>query len=389
MRLFTPASAAGPVRPPALFGRGDWGLAAIGAPAVWRDYGLDGRGVRVGSIDTGIDADHPDLAGKVVAWRDFVNERPTPYDDEGHGTHTIGTMVGGAAGGAPIGVAPGARVVVAKALDRDGCGTLSRLLAAAQWITDPDGDPSTADFPTVVNASWGAPAGSEGEALRRLIRRWRAWGSCRLRRGEPGRALERVRSGRLPRDHRGGRPRPRRGVAKFSSRGPAVVQAAGSRGAERGPSVAKPDIAAPGRGIVSSIPGGGWASLSGTSMAAPHVAGTIALLRQADPGIRVRTIEAILRRKARDIAPAGADRKSGAGALTPTPPSGPCSARGCHAPSSRSSRCRPASPTGASSRSRWKAATNRWASGWTAPACGMSGTAPSCACPCAGPGATP
>ena len=123
-----------------------------------------------------MDADHPDLAGKVVAWRDFVNGRPTPYDDEGHGTHTIGTMVGGAAGGAPIGVAPGARVVVAKALDHNGAATISTLLAAAQWITDPDGIPSTADFPTVVNASWGTPAGPADDALLPLIRRWRELG---------------------------------------------------------------------------------------------------------------------------------------------------------------------------------------------------------------------
>ena len=316
VRLFTPASEAGPPRPPPLFGRGDWGLAAIGAPAVWRDYGLDGRGVRVGSIDTGVDAGHPDLAGKVVAWRDFVNDRPAPYDDQGHGTHTIGTMVGGAAGGAPIGVAPGARVVVAKALDGDGCGTLSTLLAAAQWITDPDGDPATADFPTVVNASWGAPAGSQGEALRRVIRRWRALGIVPVfAAGNRGPRWSVAAPAAYRETFAVGALGPDGGVAKFSSRGPAVVQAAGSPGAERGPSALKPDIAAPGRGIVSSVPGGGWASLSGTSMAAPHVAGTIALLRQADPGLRARTIEAILRRTARDIAPAGADRKSGAGGL--------------------------------------------------------------------------
>ena len=72
--------------PPAPFARGNWGLAAIFAPTVWREYGIDGTGVRVGSIDSGIDAEHPDLAGKVCAWHDFVNNRPVPYDDNGHGT---------------------------------------------------------------------------------------------------------------------------------------------------------------------------------------------------------------------------------------------------------------------------------------------------------------
>src|SRR5262249_35073039 len=102
--------------PPAPFASGDWGLAAIFAPAVWRAYGIDGSGVRVGSIDSGVDRSHPDLAGRVAAWRDFVNGRPLPYDDNGHGPHTIATMVGGSARGRPGGVAPGARGGVAQAL---------------------------------------------------------------------------------------------------------------------------------------------------------------------------------------------------------------------------------------------------------------------------------
>ena len=76
-------------------GEGDWGLQAIRAPEVWQATGLTGQGVVLGSIDTGVNAAHRELAGKVVGWRDFVNNRPTPYDDNGHGTHTIGTMVGG------------------------------------------------------------------------------------------------------------------------------------------------------------------------------------------------------------------------------------------------------------------------------------------------------
>jgi subtilisin family serine protease len=315
VRLLGPAGAAGPERRPGPFGRGDWGLAAIGAPAVWRDYGLDGSGVRVGSIDTGVDAHHGDLAGKVAAWRDFAAGRPEPYDDNGHGTHTIGTMVGGRAGGAPIGVAPGARVVVAKALDRRGDATLSTLIEAAEWMADPDGDPSTADFPTVVNASWGAPAGA-GDALRPAIARWRQLGIVPVfasgNRGPRG-------SVAAPAAHPDtlavGAVGPGGRVAPFSSRGDAEPAPRRPLGALGRPAARKPDLAAPGVDVVSSVPGGGWASLSGTSMAAPHVAGAIALLRQADRAIGVDGVADLLRRTAREVEPDAADGGSGAGSL--------------------------------------------------------------------------
>ena len=314
VRVLGPTPAAAPEAPPGLFGRGDWGLAAIGAPAVWRDYGLDGAGVRVGSIDSGVDAGHPDLAGKVVAWRDFAAGRPEPYDDNGHGTHTIGTMVGGAAGGAPIGVAPGAKVVVAKALDRHGDATLSTLMAACEWIADPDGDPSTADAPSVVNASWGAPSAA-GELLRPIIARWRQLGIVPVfAAGNTGRSVNAPAS--YPESLAVGALGPRGRVARFSSREPAgAAQAGPVVGFSQAPGTGKPDLAAPGVEVVSSVPGGAWASLSGTSMAAPHVAGTIALLRQADPGLGPAAVEAILRRTARDLGPAGVDGRGGAGAL--------------------------------------------------------------------------
>jgi len=309
VQLLDATSNADSDKPPGLFDRGDWGLAAIRAPAVWRDYGLDGSGVRVGSIDTGVDADHPDLAGKVVAWRDFVNGRPAPYDDQGHGTHTIGTMVGGAAGGAPIGVAPGAGVVVAKALDKDGGATLSTLLAAAQWIVDPDENPLTADFPTVVNASWGTPTGPSGEALRPLIRRWRDLGIVPVfAAGNTGPRGSVAAPAAYPETLAVGALGPRGRVAAFSSRG-----AAAGTGME--PKTLKPDLSAPGVEVVSSAPGGAWVSHGGTSMAAPHVAGAVALLRQADPDISADAIETILRRTARDVEPARPDRMSGAGGL--------------------------------------------------------------------------
>ncbi|WP_217913144.1 S8 family serine peptidase [Miltoncostaea marina] len=278
-----------------------WGLDAIRAPEAWRATGLTGAGVRIGSIDTGVDAAHPALAGRIAAWRDFVAGAPAPYDDNGHGTHTVGTMVGG--GATPIGVAPGATVVVAKAMGRDGAGRGSDILAAAQWMADPDGDPATADQPQVVNNSWGTTV-RDDPWFRPMVQRWIALGIVPVFSagntgpgpgtiGSPADDPETLAVGAV--DARGE-------IAPFSSRGlPGGV--------------AKPDLVAPGVGVVSSVPGGGEASYSGTSMAAPHVTGAAALVRQAAPGLAPGAVMDLLRRTATDRGPAGFDTAYGAGLL--------------------------------------------------------------------------
>ena len=139
-----------------------WSQSIIRAPDVWSDYGLDGDGVVLGSMDTGVDAGHPALAGKwrggANSWLDLVNGQGAPYDDHGHGTHTIGTMVGGDGPGPftmDIGTAPGARFIAVKVLDSNNSfSSASIVISGAQWILDPDGDPATDDFPHVVNNSW-------------------------------------------------------------------------------------------------------------------------------------------------------------------------------------------------------------------------------------------
>ncbi len=302
---------------PAPFAQGDWGLAAIFAPSVWRDYRIDGSGVRVGSIDSGIDARHPELSGKVSAWRDFVNRRAVPYDDNGHGTHTIATMVGGQADGLPIGVAPGARVIVAKALDADGATTLSTLIAAAQWIADPDGDPNTDDAPAVVNASWGGGGLVDRDgALRMVIRRWRQLGIVPVfSAGNSGPdAASVVIPAAYPEALSVGAVDPANAVASFSSRGPdsAALPLPEQLG-PLGPAATKPDLAAPGVAVRSARAGGGYVSFNGTSMAAPHVSGVVALVRQAAPGLSPGAVISLLRRTARDVGPAGPDQMAGAG----------------------------------------------------------------------------
>src|SRR2546430_2380572 len=116
-----------------------------------------------------------ELAGKVVAWHDFIGAGAQPYDDNGHGTHVAGTIAGSAALGSPIGVAPDAQLVVAKALDAEGVAPGSALLAAAQWITDPDGNPATADFPSIVNNSWYS-ADANNTWFRPMVQAWVAMG---------------------------------------------------------------------------------------------------------------------------------------------------------------------------------------------------------------------
>jgi subtilisin family serine protease len=287
-------------------------LDAIGAREAW-SKGVTGFGVRVGSIDTGVNATNPDLAGKVVAWRDFVKGLPAPYDDSGHGTLSIGTMVGGSATGPPIGVAPGAQAVVAKAMDANGSGSASNLMAAAQWMTDPDGNPATPDFPVVVNNSW-TGTGANDTWFRQAVRTWRAAGIVPVfSAGNGGPGAGTVGSpASYPESLAVGAVDDLRVVASFSSRGPVVWQNTDALGPPAGTILVKPDLAAPGVGIVSTL-ATGYTTYTGTSMAAPHVAGAVALVKQANRALSAAEIEQILRQTATPLGTAAPNSETGAG----------------------------------------------------------------------------
>jgi subtilisin family serine protease len=288
-------------------------LDLIRARAVWSNFGVTGTGVRVGSIDSGVDPDNPDLAGKIVAWRDFVGNRSSPYDDSGHGTHTIGTMVGGSVQGAPIGVAPGARVLVAKALDENAAGQGATLLAAGQWMTDPDGNPATNDFPAVVCNSW--TAGDANDPwFDQVVRTWLAIGIVPVfAAGNTGPGASTIGSpGSYPSSLSVAAVDDSPTVAGFSSRGPVTWDNRDRTGPAAGTVLIKPDIAAPGVGIVSTL-GTGYGTYSGTSMAAPHVAGVAALMKQANPGLGAPEITQIMRDTATDLGPGGTDSMTGSG----------------------------------------------------------------------------
>ncbi|MFP5246172.1 MAG: S8 family serine peptidase, partial [Thermoanaerobaculia bacterium] len=248
----------------------------IGAPQVWEQFSVRGRGIVVAIIDTGIDYTHPSLGNgfgpghKVMGGWDFVNDDDDPRDDNGHGTHVAGIVAGNEA--PVIGVAPEASLLAYKVLNAGGGGQLSAIIAAVERAMDPNGDGDTSDHAHVVNMSLGGPlsyedplvhaveqATANGVVFALSAGNARTNGSI----GSPGSAPSAITVAATDREDL---------PAFFSSRGPIG-----------GTWRLKPDVAAPGTEIVSARNGGGTKPASGTSMAAPHIAGVAALLLQQHP----------------------------------------------------------------------------------------------------------
>ena len=269
----------------------EWGVADIGANRVWDELGVDGDGVVVANIDSGAQYDHPALVGSYRGnngdgtfdhdynWWDpsriCTSPADTPCDNVGHGSHTMGTMVGDDGAGHRIGVAPGARWIAAKGCEYDGCSEAG-LTSAAQWIlapTDRAGlHPDAARRPHVVNNSWGGPGGDAWYDA--FIEAWAASGIFPV--FSAGNAGPDCGTAGSPGDSAGAYA-----VGNYAPNG--TIAPTSSRGSEDGATV-KPDISAPGTAVRSSVPGG-YAIYSGTSMAAPHLAGTVALLWSAAPSL--------------------------------------------------------------------------------------------------------
>src|SRR5699024_4492353 len=161
-------------KPEANLDQVEWNIEKVKAPQVW-DKGINGQGAVIASIDTGVQWDHPALKDKYrgydlktgevdhsYSWFDATEEASEPMDDEGHGTHTVGTMVGSEPDNTEqIGVAPGASWIAVKAF-KDGEATDEDLLAAAEWIlapTDEAGNTRLDQAPDIVNNSWGGGPG--------------------------------------------------------------------------------------------------------------------------------------------------------------------------------------------------------------------------------------
>lgn len=270
-----------------------WYLAKMNVPAVHAD-GIDGTGVTVGQIDSGVDPAHRMLAGQVAAFRDFVSMRADAYDDHWHGTHTAALIAGKpvrAVQGMIGGAAPGARLVVAKALDGQGDGELSTLLRAMQWMVE-EGHPR----PFVVSNSWGIlrkdmrESGVEDTLFWDAVRAWREAGMIPMFSvGNDGADVDTV-PATYPMAMAIGATDARDGVVSFSGGG--VFEWTGLR-------FLKPDLCAPGEDIVSATPGNRTRSADGTSMACPLAAGAAALARHANPKLTARDVERLLIETAR------------------------------------------------------------------------------------------
>ncbi|MEU0952954.1 S8 family serine peptidase [Streptomyces niveus] len=274
----------------------DRSTAQIGAPGVWKS-GLRGEHVKVAVLDTGADQAHPDLAGRIASAEDFSGSSGTG-DAFGHGTHVASIVGGGgqASGGTRQGVAPAAELMIGKVLGDDGFGTESQVIAGMEWAAAQGAD--------VVNMSLGSDAPSDGGdpmslALNELSESGDALfvvaagnsgpGTGTI--GSPGAADAALTVGAVDRDD---------SLAPFSSRGPR----AGDDGV-------KPDVTAPGVGIVAARAAGtamgdpvdeSHVAASGTSMAAPHVAGAAALLAQKYPDWPAARIKDALISTARTVA---------------------------------------------------------------------------------------
>jgi serine protease AprX len=313
----------------------EWNMTAIRAPEVWNN-GFTGTGVVVANMDTGVDINHPDLQNK---WRGGANSWFNPYSDpanaancgvpdncsscelssgipcdvEGHGTQTMGIMVGGGAGGTTIGVAPDAKWIAVKMFNDAGKASYSTIHQGFQWLLDPDQNPATDDAPDVVNNSWGLSninyCSLEFEPD---IQTLKAAGiAVVFAGGNSGPNLSTsISPANNPDSFAVGAVDQSQTVASFSSRGPSACDGA-----------IYPDLAAPGVNVrTSDITFGGtfpnsYAIVSGTSCSAPHVAGAMALLLSAFPNLTVSEIELALRQSSFDLGLQGADYDYGYGLL--------------------------------------------------------------------------
>lgn len=299
----------------------EWNVQQVNADDVWA-LGYTGEGIVVAGQDTGYDWDHPALIdryrgynGMTVThdynWHDAIHspgsdcgaDSPVPCDDNGHGTHTMGTIVGDDGDGNRIGVAPGAAWIGCRNMD-EGVGSPATYAECFEFFLAPypvggdpltDGEPSRA--PHVINNSWTCPPseGCDPETLRAVVENVRAAGIVVVASaGNSGPACGSVEVPPPIYDaaFSVGATDWGDNIADFSSRGPVLADGSGRM---------KPDVSAPGVGVRSSFPGGGYGLLSGTSMAGPHVAGNVALLWSAAPSLigDVDTTEEIVARTAR------------------------------------------------------------------------------------------
>ncbi len=298
-------------------------LETINVRSLW-DIGLNGAGTLICSFDTGVDGDHPALGPKWRGNNGAASEAAwfaphgddVPDDGAGHGSHVMGIMVGGTDEDT-IGVAFGAQWISAAVIDQgaDFNTTIADILDAFDWALNPDGDITTTDdVPDVICNSWGVPKGVFDDCDNTFwtaIDNVEAAGIVTI--FAAGNEGPTERSIRNPADRAsspinalsvGAIDASTLVVADFSSRGPANCD-----------NSIKPELVAPGVGIYSTYKDGGYKIMSGTSMAAPFVAGLAALVRQYNPEATVEEIKYALLAATTDLGPAGEDNSYGHGLI--------------------------------------------------------------------------
>jgi protocatechuate 3,4-dioxygenase beta subunit len=232
-----------------------WGVKRIGAGTV-HSAGNTGDGVTVAVIDTGIDYNHPDLKDNYAGGYDFVNKDNNPMDDNGHGTHVAGTIAAVRDGSGVVGVAPDASIYALKVLNASGGGNFSDVIAALEWCVT--------HGIQVTNNSYGS-SGDPGPTVKAAFDNAYAAGVIHVAAAGNN-----------------GNPSGKGDNVGYPARYASIIAVAATDSSDRrasfsstGPAV---ELAAPGVGIKSTVPGGGYAVYNGTSMASPHVAGTAALV---------------------------------------------------------------------------------------------------------------
>ena len=298
----------------------EWGITKTKADQVWA-LGYKGEGVTVAGEDTGYKWDHAALkkqyrgwdgskADHNYNWHDAIHEggsncganAQAPCDDQEHGTHTMGTIVGSDGGSNQIGMAPGARWMGCRNMN-ENVGTLESYIECFEFFLAPtdlkNANPNTSKAPHVINNSWGCPT-SEGcnssnfATMEKVVNNLRAAGVVVVvSAGNDGSSCSTINTPApiFTGSFTVGSTTNGDAISSFSSRGPVT---------NYGPQKISPDISAPGSDIRSSLPSGGYGLMSGTSMAGPHVAGLVALIINANPALagKVATIEDIIQRTA-------------------------------------------------------------------------------------------
>lgn len=269
-----------------------WNIAKVNADRVWREFGVTGAGITVANIDSGVVYTHTALINQYRGnlgggsfdhnynWFDPFGNNPEPVDSGIHGTHVMGTMVANPPGQPAMGMAPGAKWIAARACGSSTCNT-SALITAAQWMlapTDLNGNnPRPSMRPHILNNSWSFDSGGN-PIYAGYTAAWQAAGIFTV--FAAGNILVTnnytgcssiASPGDYPDVTGVGATDQNDLITQFSRIGPTTDNRI------------KPDLVAPGSGIISTVGSNGYQSLSGTSMAAPHVAGTVALLWSANP----------------------------------------------------------------------------------------------------------